>query len=206
MYIIKNFLTEAEVNHILSNIKEGWQAGYTKSTEAHKNNYELIEEECAQKIASKIQSHKYATTRLFIKNMTLPRFNLYKKGQYYKKHIDAFKQLGVQTDWSYTLMLHPAEDGGELEIEIDGQAYKVPLEQGDIVIYQSGNIHQVLPVNKGKRIAAIGWIASLLPRQEERAIISNIVDTLEVLDNSKDKKGLLQLSYSYHNLMRLWSK
>ena len=207
MYIIKDFLNKAEINHILSNIKEGWQAGYTNAGKHHKDNYELIEQDCAEKIASKIKSDPIALTKLFIKRMTLPRFNLYKQNQYYKPHIDAFKQHGVQTDWSFTLMLHPATKGGDLKIEIDGETKTIEQEAGDLVVYPSGNVHQVTSVIEGQRIAAIGWIESLITSQEKRKILSNIVDVLEILEICGDKNiELLKLSYSYHNLMRLWSK
>ena len=139
--------------------------------------------------------------------MTLPRFNKYEVGQKYSKHIDAFKQSGIQTDWSYTLILEPAEKGGELEINIEGEDRTFKLEAGDIIFYPSGNIHQVKPVTKGTRIAAIGWIESLITRNDQQKIISHIIDVMQKLDGTEEHKdNVLKLSYSYHNLMRLWSK
>lgn len=206
MYVIKNLLTIDEVNQILSTL-DGWQEGHTNADKSHKDNQELIVEESSNFIAKKIQSHSYATTRLFVKSMTLPRFNKYGKDQKYNRHVDAFKQLGVQTDWSYTLCLQPAIQGGQLEIEIDGHLYAPPLEAGDIVIYPSGNIHAVTPVTEGERISAIGWIESLITRPDERAILTSLVSAMQELDGRGDELDLTaKLAFSYHNLLRLWSK
>lgn len=206
MHIIKNLLTEDEVKDILENLT-GWQEGFTNSTKEHKDNFELNYDRGAQLIAQRIQKHPHALTKLFMKRMTLPRFNKYEESQKYARHMDACRQHGVQTDWSYTLMLQPPKEGGELEIITEGRKTKVELEAGDIVIYPSGKIHQVLPVIEGTRIAAIGWIESLITSEEKRLIITNIVESLQVLEQEgADKDLILKLNYSYHNLMRLWSK
>lgn len=206
MYVIKKFLTEEETSEILSKL-ESWKQGHTNAGTYHKNNSELENHECAQLIAQKIQQHPYAGTRWFLKRLTLPRFNKYDKNQHYSRHVDSFKQQGVQTDWSYTLMLQPAELGGDLAFEIDGQHYNPKLEAGDIVVYHSGNIHQVTPVEQGTRIAAIGWMESLMARPEERLILGSLIDVMQDLDRKPEhKEHVLKLTYSYHNLLRLWSK
>lgn len=206
MYIIRNFLSKEEVKDVLENLNS-WTEGYTKSSKTHKDNSEQVQVEYAQKIAQKIQHHPIARNKLFIKNMTLPRFNKYEVGQKYEKHIDSFKQQGVQTDWSYTVMLEAPTKGGELSISESGTTTTVSLTSGDIVIYNSGNVHQVLPVEEGTRTAAIGWIESLITRPDEREILSNLVDVMQDLDiKPEHKEQVLKLSYSYHNLLRLWSK
>lgn len=206
MYILRGLLSQEEVKQILSNLAD-WKEGFTNSTKEHKDNFELEEEKLASLVAAKIQQHPLLATRLFIKRMTLPRFNKYEVGQKYAKHIDSFKQQGIQTDWSFTVMLEPPKKGGQLEINMDGRISKVDLEAGDIVVYPSGNIHQVLPVEEGTRIAAIGWIESLITSSEQRSILNSLVDTMQKLEGDNERKDLLlNLSFSYHNLLRMWSK
>ena len=206
MYIVRNFLNEEEIKELLENL-EGWEEGFTNSTKEHKDNYEIKDSKYATLIADKIKANRLATHRLFIKRMTLPRFNKYKKDQKYARHIDSFVQSGVQTDWSYTLILKKPEKGGELRIESENQNYTIGLNPGDIVFYHSGKIHEVTPIEEGERIAAIGWIESVITREDERAILHNMLDVLESLDYQPAQKDLVvKLSYSYHNLLRIWNK
>lgn len=205
MYIIKSFLDKDEIKVILDNLKD-WKDGYTNANKEHKDNFELVQEQFGKLIAQKIKEHEISINTLFIRKMTLPRFNKYTKGQKYARHIDAFIQQGVQTDWSYTLMLKPAEIGGYLEVENGGQQTQVELGAGDIVFYNSGKIHQVTPVEEGERIAVIGWIESLITRDDQREILSNIVSVFQELDRREEKDLVLKLSSSYHNLLRIWNK
>lgn len=202
MQIIKNFLTEQEITVLLTVLeKADWQEGFTNSDKDHKDNYECVHEHYSQVLANKIKAHPIATNKLFMKRMTLPRFNKYTSAQKYKKHIDAFKQQGIQTDYSFTLMLKPAQKGGDLKVE----DILTRLQAGDLVVYESGKVHQVTPVEKGERIAVIGWIESLITRPDERKILSNLVEVMQDLDG-KDVENTLKLSESYHNLLRIWSK
>lgn len=206
MYIIRELLNNNEVDSILKDL-DGWSEGYTKLDSSHKNNSELNSPEKAAYIANKIKQCSISADKIFMKRMTLPRFNKYEQGQHYSKHIDAFKQEGIQTDWSYTLMLQPPIKGGELELNLSGRTVKVDLGPGDVVIYPSGNIHQVLPVEEGTRLAAIGWIESLITRADEREILVNLIDSIRDLESEDThKETILKLSYTYHNLLRMWSK
>ena len=209
MYILRKLLNKEEVKHVTDYLAktDDWKQGHTNASKEHKNNLELTVEPFAKLIAQKIRQHPIATSKLFIKRMTLPRFNCYKEDNHYSRHVDCFKQEGVQTDWSYTLMLTAPEKGGNLRIETEGKIDEVSLDIGDIVIYPSGKIHEVTPVTKGERIAAIGWIESLITSQDKRSIVSSMVDVMQDLDNKEgEKENVLRLSHSYHNLLRLWSK
>lgn len=209
MYIIKQLLSNEEVKKIL-NILEGdvWKEGFTAAGKSHKDNFEFTDEKLGQFIADKIKSHSISTNLLFVKQLTMPRFNKYAEGgQKYSRHVDSFIQSGVRTDWSYTLCLQKADKGGILCVEDNGQQDKADLEPGDLVIYPSGNIHQVTPVEKGTRISVIGWIESLIESPEQRKILAHLVRVMQNLDEiDGHKDNVLSLSYSYHNLMKMWRK
>lgn len=107
-----------------------------------------------------------------VKNLFLPHsfsspiINKYSKGDEYGRHFDAshmFTSNGTyKSDFSFTLMISSLEDyeGGELLVESDLVTREFRIGPGDAVIYSSNNMHQVLPVTKGERLAYVGWMTS----------------------------------------------
>lgn len=105
----------------------------------------------------------YLNRRLFLGLSSFEsHFAHYGKGDFYKKHLDAFKGSANRTlslvtylnkDWQ-------AIDGGELIIyhpETDKQLTKVLPEFGTLVIFLSEEFpHEVLPAKK-ERLSIAGW-------------------------------------------------
>lgn len=174
---IKKILTNDELKNILKLLKEvkfdsgkKSAAGLTKDL---KNNQEAcVDDENYQKLAkilkNKLIKNKWLRTRYLPKKMNHVILNKFLPGDGYGKHFDAShmnESLEInRNDFSFTLMLSNNADyeGGELEIQQENVTHKIKLDAGDMVIYPSMYIHQVLPVTRGERIAFIGWIGSHL--------------------------------------------
>ena len=79
----------------------------------------------------------------------------------------------LRTDLSGTLFLSdPADyDGGELLVDgLQGrQSAKLPA--GDLVIYPSAQLHAVMPVTRGVRLACVFWVQSIVPNPLQRTLL-----------------------------------
>ena len=172
-----------------------------------KNNSEAIPNgESYKELLSYIQNiltkNDWLKRRFLPKIFSIPLINHYKAGDSYGRHYDASHMTGesisVRKDYSFTLMLSSLEeyDGGELEIEDNGMKHKVKLDAGDMVIYPSTLIHNVLPVITGERLAYVGWIASHV----KDPLALELLNAFEEMHLSLKKYELLpddQLSLSY---------
>ena len=116
-------------------------------------------------------------------NRTL--INVHGPGEFYGKHVDNawnFNQAGSalssqngRADISFTLFLQEKDqyEGGELCIEHDITSVDVKLDAGEMVVYDSGLLHQVKPVTKGLRIGYVGWVQSLISDSRMRAVLTS---------------------------------
>ena len=105
------------------------------------------------------------------------------EGGYYKCHLDS----ELNGNYSTTIFLNePNEyEGGELQLLIDGHIKNIKLKAGWGVTYETGIPHQVLPVTKGVRYAAIFWTISLL----SDPFIRNMHNTLSNIELKLKEKG-----------------
>ena len=62
-------------------------------------------------------------------------------------------------------------DGGELYFDAPLNTVNVKLKAGSAVIYPTGRRHQVRPVTRGVRYAAVFWIQSLFPVEAHRQAV-----------------------------------
>ena len=144
-----------------------------------------------------------------------PVFNLYQNGGHYGTHVDSalmrVSELNktIRSDLSATIFLSdPADyDGGELVIEdvYGGQAVK--LAAGDMVLYPSSSLHQVTPVTRGQRMAAILWLQSAVADAQARSMLFDLDQSIQSLsaDRAKDDPDIDRLIHVYHNLLRRWA-
>ncbi|MEL6694026.1 MAG: Fe2+-dependent dioxygenase [Pseudomonadota bacterium] len=84
----------------------------------------------------------------------------------------------MRTDVSFTLFLSDPEEyeGGELQIEHAGQSIQAKPEAGDLVLYPSTSLHQVVPVSSGSRLACVGWIESRIKSAEDRELLFDMTN------------------------------
>ena len=86
-------------------------------------------------------------------------------------------------------------------------AQEIKLEPGQAVLYPAGSIHEVTPVTAGERLAAVGWVESLVPGQAERDVLFQLDQTRAQLAAEGAAAGsLLRLDQVASNLMRLWAR
>lgn len=48
-------------------------------------------------------------------------------------------------------------EGGDFEMKIGNDAYKIDLNKGDVVVFPSYFLHRVSPVTKGTRYSVVAW-------------------------------------------------
>tara|TARA_B110000037_G_scaffold219822_1_gene285799 strand:- start:1953 stop:2618 length:666 start_codon:yes stop_codon:yes gene_type:complete len=125
---------------------------------------------------------------LFPKSIVGLRANSYSVGETYGWHVDMAHMSLKRTDMSFTIFLSEKDsyEGGELDIKSDGFTMTVKGHPGEMVIYDTGLLHQVRPVTKGERVCIIGWIESLVPDQSARQILMDYGTNLAAIKRRLD--------------------
>lgn len=170
--------------------------------------------EAASVVLKALERHPLFVSAALPARISPPLFNRYVGGQAYGAHVDgAIRPLApigaMRTDLSGTLFLNDPEDyeGGELQIEgrQGGQGVKLPA--GDMILYDSGAIHQVTPVTRGVRLASFFWVQSYVRRAEERGLLFNLDTQIQTLRETRPDDPLVnELTAHYHSLLRLWAE
>jgi PKHD-type hydroxylase len=144
-----------------------------------------------------------------------PLFNCYDGGGHYGNHVDnaiqrdANRPTKVRTDVSVTVFIsQPDEyDGGELIIEDTYGAHDVKLPAGDAILYPSTSLHRVEPVTRGRRLAAVTWVQSMIRDDWQRAMLFNLDMTiLRLRQRLGEGEEVVALTSHYHNLLRQWAE
>ena len=161
-------------------------------------------------IAALNHKREFATTA-FPKRACPPTFNRYESGMAYGNHVDAaimpLSNL-LRTDVAFTLFLSdPATyDGGELVIRMVGGETPIKLPAGSAVCYPPYFVHRVQPVTRGVRIAAIGWVESLISNAEQRAVLNDLsVATANLQRNASGSDELTRVNNVFQTLLRMWA-
>ena len=144
-----------------------------------------------------------------------PLFNRYAGGEAFGAHVDnsirtlAGSDFRIRSDLSCTLFLEPPEvyEGGELVVEDLFGEHRVKLAAGDMVLYPSSSLHQVTPVTRGQRMAAILWLQSAVADAQARSMLFDLDQSIQSLsaDRAKDDPDIDRLIHVYHNLLRRWA-
>src|SRR6185503_3098922 len=142
------------------------------------------------------------------KALTSMMFSRYEGGMQYGSHVDDALMQGMRTDVSFTLFLSdPASyDGGELVIETSAGEQPFKLPAGSMIVYPSTTLHRVAPVERGTRVAAVGWARSFVRNAEQREILFDLETARRDLFEREGKSGAFDLlSKCGTNLLRLWA-
>ena len=144
-----------------------------------------------------------------------PLFNRYAGGGHYGPHLDgALRPIEgtgqrIRTDLSFTLWLSEPEtyDGGALVIRETLGERALRLPAGDLLLYPGTRIHHVAPVTRGERLAAFGWVQSMVRDTGERALLFELDAAIQRLphDGDEARASILGLTNVYHNLLRRWA-
>ena len=200
----------------------GWEDGGASAGSrsiAVKRNLQLPEDapvaiDLGHRILRAVGTHPLFISAALPERIYPPKFNLYRGGGHYGAHVDAaLMRAGdrtLRTDLSATLFLSAPDDydGGELVIEGEYGAQEVKLAAGDLVLYPSSSLHQVMPVTRGERIASFFWIQSAVPDAGARALLFDLDQTIQTFSvgRPKDDPDIDRLTHVYHNLLRRWAR
>ncbi len=138
-------------------------------------------------------------------------FSRYQTGMAYGRHTDdAVMGAGdhrLRTDLAFTVFLagSAAYEGGALCVETPSGVQEIKLQAGQAVLYPAGSIHQVAPVTAGERLAAVGWVESLVVAAAERDVLFQLDQARAGLAGAAPE-ALLLLDQAASNLMRLWAR
>ena len=216
-YLTHQLLNAKEINLIkkeLAEANQDWEDGKnTAGSHASKvkNNLQLKRQSDISKKLSTLVKKKLLNNDL-IKSFTLPKhfhgimFAKSLKGMSYGRHIDnAFMSSG-RADLSFTIFLSEKNhyEGGELLIENLNAENEFKLNLGEILIYPSTYLHSVQEVQKGERLACVGWIESYVKSIEEREYLFDLDAGAKCLLAKHGRSDELDLIFkSYSNLLRV---
>jgi PKHD-type hydroxylase len=147
----------------------------------------------------------------FPKIVAPPMITKYAIGMKYGAHADAaFIPMGkrpLRTDLSVTIFLaDPASyDGGELSVLLGTRAVTFKGVSGSAIIYPSNTLHQVVPVTRGERIAAISFIESDVPDVNQRDLLHELNEVAALEGNSMAFENYSRLQRIQYGLRRMWS-
>ncbi|MCV2348769.1 Fe2+-dependent dioxygenase [Paucibacter sp. Y2R2-4] len=174
-----------------------------------------LAQELGQRIQQKLAAHpQFFSAALPLRTLS-PLFNRYAGGGHYGLHVDGavMNQLGsmqlLRSDVSTTLFLSEPDEyqGGELEVKDTYGLHEVKLPAGDLVLYPSTSLHQVLPVSEGERVAAFFWTQSMIRDDARRAMLYELDQSIQSLRGRYGEiEEAVALSGHYHNLLRQWAE
>ena len=132
----------------------------------------------------------------------------YEPGMAYGLHVDApimGEPNHVRSDVSFTLFLNEPDsyDGGELAFDSGSgeTAFKLPARSA--ICYPTGQLHRVRPVERGERLAVVGWVQSLVREPAIRELLHDLSEARELLAGQEGSGRALELiNKSYNNLLR----
>jgi PKHD-type hydroxylase len=129
----------------------------------------------------------------------------YQDGGHYGWHVDMAHMDLKRTDLSFTLFLSDESEyqGGDLQMDYGSHKVTVRGKKGQIVIYPTGVLHQVTPVTKGERLCVVGWIESLIPNEDDRQAVWNLMTAIRDVKQLEPPQSVVdQLNYSLQFLKR----
>jgi PKHD-type hydroxylase len=160
-------------------------------------------------VVKALQRHADFHSFAIPKRIMLPIFSRYEPGMEYGSHIDSAIMGGVdgervRSDFAVTIFLSPpaSYDGGELVIELPIGEEEIKLDAGEAVVYSASAVHRVSPVTRGVRLAAVIWVQSTVRNEQLRSILYDLGRALKHAEAGGDRDLTLQLTKSYHNLLR----
>lgn len=145
-----------------------------------------------------------------------PFFNRYSgETNHYGFHVDNAMRMPpdgggyIRADVSATLFLSEPDEyeGGELTIDDTFGKHGLKLSAGSMVVYPSSSVHQVSPVTKGERVACFMFIQSMVRDAGQRRLLYDMdMSLMELRQTLGETEAVVQLTGTYHNLLRRWAE
>ena len=224
MLHIPNVLSREQVKQIrhrldAANWVDGKQTVGEQGAQVKRNRqlpeHSALSQELGQIVLAALKSNPLFFAAALPMRIVPPLFNSYAGGEHYGLHVDgavrhvANTGLSLRTDVSSTLFLCDPEeyDGGELEVVDTYGTHEVKLPAGDLILYPSTSLHQVLPVTRGERVCSFLWTQSMIRDDARRSMLfemdQNITRLRSLLGDSQE---VVSLTAQYHNLLRMWAE
>ena len=81
------------------------------------------------------------------------------------------------------------------------------LEAGGCVLHPATSLHRVAPVAKGTRLAAVGWVQSLVRAADAREALFDLDTARRAVFEQQGKSSTFDLlAKTYANLLRRWAE
>lgn len=170
---------------------------------------------CQRIVISALEKNPLFISAALPKALYPPMFNRYAEGMAFGPHVDGGIRLHphtgekLRTDVSMTLFLSDISsyEGGELEIEDTYGKHVIKLPAGDMILYPSTSLHQVLPVTKGVRQACFTWAQSMIRSEFDRTVLYDLDRSIQkLIETEADEQSMRVLMGTYHNLLRKWGE
>ena len=131
------------------------------------------------------------------RRLMIPIFSRYDEGMAYGAHTDE-GILGIESpatamrdDLAVTVFLsdRASYEGGQLSVMTPVGAHAFGPPAGHAVVYPSHYLHEVRPVTRGVRLAAVTWIQSFVREAERRAVLFELGAALTGLRQQNSARG-----------------
>lgn len=216
--IFENFIPAAAVREIRDAFSQiafrdgkesaGAQARLVKNNEEAAPG-ELIADDIKARLADTIISHQEFRLAQRPKRLGPLILSRYETGMDYGEHVDHPLSAGdMRRDVSFTLFLSEiySYDGGALTIIDGGGERSFRLPAGTLIAYPSTSVHRVSKVERGVRLAAVGWAQSMIRDAAERELLYDLnVARLNLFDAHGKSDDSDRLAKCAANLFRKWA-
>ena len=216
---IKNLLSEAEVAHLtaLAGVIAFEDGRATNSGFEQKHNLQVNPNDKAFAESANVVSSAFARSRTFQdfafpRRLAPPRLARYEPGMRYGAHADAAYMAipggALRADVSCTVFLSDPRtyEGGELVLHLGVRALALKVEAGGAILYPSTTLHEVAPVRSGVRLVSLTFIESLIPDEQERAMLFELGEISALEGAAMSDLGRMRLEVVRQNLTRKWSR
>ena len=218
--VIEGLLTRDQVQSIAKRLfgaqfVDGTQSGGPLG-EAIKKNTQVSPQspeyrELSQQVLAILRHNEQVALSALPRRILSPIFASYVEGNRYGEHVDAALMgpyPGMRTDLSITIFLNEpaAYDGGELVLvtPFGEQVYK--RAAGDAVLYPTHYVHRVNPITRGRRLAIVTWMESLIRDPARREIIGDLAEVMDALvSTGADGETIKRVEKARLNLLRMWA-
>jgi PKHD-type hydroxylase len=215
---IKNLLNAAEIARLtaLSDELRFVDGRASNPANVTKNNLQADAADPRYAESVQIVHSALARSREFMdfalpKRVAPPLLCRYEPGMKYGAHADAaLIPLGasrLRSDLSCTVFVNEpsAYEGGELSIVVGNQALAFKGAPGEAIVYPSTTLHEVIPVQKGRRLVSITFIESYIIDQHQRMQVYELNEIAALEGATMRWENRVRLDVVRQNLMRMWS-
>lgn len=160
-------------------------------------------------VKSALWDHSLFDDAALPKEIRQPVFSRYLPGMSYGAHMDNALMGDMRVDLSVTLFLSdPGDyDGGELVIDFSTGPRAIKLPAGSAVVYSTTELHRVMAVTRGRRLAAVTWVRSFVRDAARRQILLDLKTAHHQLHEQVGKSPAVDLLLKTRsNLLRQWAE